>query len=306
MVRGAGSRATLSETWPSLPYEEWKPTLDTLHMWAQIVGKVKLALAPFINDWWQVPLTLTARGLTTSTIPYRHFVFQVDFDFIDHRLDIEMSNGGSRSIPLRAQAVADFYRAFMAALWELDIDVKIATRPVEVRNTIPFDQDEVHAAYDREYVERWWQILVAVERLLEQYRSRFAGKSSPVQFWWGTFDLSVTRYSGRPAPTREYPTRWLARGKHWEIAECGFWPGNDKLPEPAFYAFTSPEPAGCRTAVIQPSPAGWHPELSEFVLRYEAVRRSATPEQMLLDFFNSTYAAGADLAGWDRDALDLT
>jgi Family of unknown function (DUF5996) len=202
----------MAEAWPALPYAEWKDTLDTLHMWTQIVGKLKLELSPFLNEWWQVAFTVTARGLTTSTIPFGHRVFQVDFDFIDHRLDIRVSDGGARSLPLLPRSVADFYEEFMAALGQLGIGVQITTNPVEVENTTPFDQDQVHASYDADSVTRYWRILLQTDRLLQSYRSPFVGKSSPVLFWWGTFDLAETRFSGRPAPKREWLARWMALG----------------------------------------------------------------------------------------------
>jgi hypothetical protein len=295
-----------TETWPALPYEGWNDTRDTLHMWTQVVGKVKLALSPFLNQWWNVGFALTARGLTTGPVPAGRRIFQVDFDFLDHRLDVHASDGASRSVPLDPRSVADFYQAFLAALAELGIQVRITTNPVEVENTIPFDQDRDHAAYDPEYVTRWWRILLQVNRLLEQYRTPFAGKSSPVLFWWGSFDLSETRFSGRPAPEREWPFRWMALGADQEQAAAGFWPGDSRLPEPAFFAYTFPEPPGCREATIQPDAAIFHPGLSEFILPYEAVRTSASPDQTILDFFQSTYDVNADLAGWDRRTLERT
>ena len=294
------------EIWPALPYDAWKDTLDTLHMWTQVVGKVKLERVPFLNEWWNVAFTVTARGLTTGTIPFGHRVFQVDFDFLDHRLDIHVSDGSSRSLALRPRSVADFYRAFMAALAELGIQVRITTNPVEVENTIPFDQDQVHASYDPEYVTRCWRILLQVDRLLQAYRTPFVGKSSPVLFWWGSFDLATTRFSGRPAPEREWPTRWMALGADQEQAAAGFWPGNGKLHEPAFFAYTYPEPPGCQVAAIQPDAAIYHPDLSEFILPYDEVRTSSDPDQMILDFFRSTYEASTALAGWDRPALEGT
>lgn len=298
--------------WPALPYKEWKDTLDTLHMWTQIVGKVKLELSPFLNQWWEVGFTVTARGLTTATIPApvaagagaRHRIFQVDFDFIDHRLDILVSDGASRSLPLVPRSVAAFYREFMAALEQLGLRVPIATRPVEVEDTIPFDQDTVHACYDADSVTRWWRILLQADRLLQKHRTTFVGKSGPVLFWWGSFDLSETRFSGRPAPERKWPTRWMALGADQEQASAGFWPGSGKVQEPAFFAYTYPEPAGCRDAAIQPDAAFYHPDLSEFILPYDKVRKAAHPDQMVLDFFRSTYEAGAALAGWDRAALE--
>jgi len=292
------------ETWPALPYEEWKDTLDTLHMWTQVVGKTKLELAPFLNEWWEVGFSVTARGLTSGTIPFGQQVFQVDFDFLDHRLDVLVSDGATRSLPLQPRSVADFYQAFMGALDELGIAVRINPVPVEVDAPIPFAEDTVHAAYDPESVNRWWRVLVQVARLLETYRTPFVGKSSPVLFWWGSFDLCETRFSGRPAPPREWPARWMALAADQEAATCGFWPGNVKLHAPAFFAYTFPEPPGCREAVIQPDAASYHLDLSEFILPYEAVRTSPNPDQILLDFFQSTYTVGATLGGWDRTALE--
>jgi Family of unknown function (DUF5996) len=292
------------EIWPALPYEAWKDSLDTLHMWTQIVGKVKLELVPFLNEWWQVAFTVTARGLTTSTIPFGRRVFQVDFDFLDHRLDIHVGDGTSRSIPLLPRSVADFYQEFMAALDSLGLGVTITTNPVEVENTIPFDQDHVHASYDPAYITRWWGILLQVDRLLQRYRSPFVGKSSPVLFWWGSFDLSETRFSGRPAPKREWPARWMALGADQEQASAGFWPGSGKLQAPAFFAYTYPEPPGCPEATIRPDAGFYHPDLSEFILPYDEVRLSPAPDQMILDFFQSTYEVGATLAGWDRATLE--
>ena len=292
------------EIWPALPYEAWKDSLDTLHMWIQIVGKVKLELVPFLNDWWQVAFTVTARGLTTATIPFGRRVFQVDFDFIDHRLDIHVGDGTSRSIPLLPRSVADFYHEFMAALDSLGLGVTITTNPVEVENTIPFDQDQVHASYDPDYVTRWWRILLQLDRLLQAYRTPFVGKSSPVLFWWGSFDLSETRFSGRPAPKREWPARWMALGADQEQASAGFWPGSGKLQAPAFFAYTYPEPPGCPDATIRPDAGFYHPDLSEFILPYDKVRMSPSPDQLILDFFQSTYEVGATLAGWDRATLE--
>jgi hypothetical protein len=298
----------VGEIWPVLLYEDWKDTLDTLHMWTQVVGKVKLELSPFLNEWWNVALYLTARGMTTSTIPgppgARHRVFQVNFDFLDHRLDILVNDGSSRSLLLLPRSVADFYHEFMAALDELGLHLQITTTPQEVENTIPFDQDQVHASYDPDYVTRWWRILVQTDRLLQQYRTPFVGKSSPVLFWWGSFDLSETRFSGRPAPERKWPTRWMAIGADQEAANAGFWPGSGKVLEPAFFAYIYPEPPGCREAAIQPDAAYYHLDLSEFILPYEAVRTSPSPDQLILEFFRSTYEVGATLAGWDRAALE--
>jgi Family of unknown function (DUF5996) len=292
------------DVWPLLPYAEWEPTLTTLHMWTQIVGKVKLELTPFLNDWWNVTFAVTARGLTTSLIPFGTRSFQVDFDFIDHRLAIRVSDGTTRGMPLAARPVAEFYREVMSLLDALGVEVRINTHPVEVDGGIPFEEDRIHASYDPLYVNRWWRILLGVSRALERYRTPFRGKSSPVQFWWGSFDLATTRYSGRLAPPREWPARWMALGAEQEQALAGFWPGNERLPEPAFVAYTYPEPAGCRTAAIRPDAAYFHPELAEFILPYERVRAAADPDQLILDFYRSTYEIGATLAGWDRAALE--
>lgn len=301
-------RDALGEVWPALPYEEWKDTLDTLHMWTQIVGKVKLELCPFLNEWWNVAFYMTARGMTTSNIPgppgARHRIFQIDFDFIDHRLDVHVNDGSSRSLLLLPRSVADFYHELMSALEELGVGVKITTAPQEVENSIPFDQDQVHASYDPEYVTRWWRIALQVDRLLEQFRTPFVGKSSPVLFWWGSFDLSETRFSGRPAPQREWPTRWMALGADQEGYAAGFWPGSGKVREPAFFSYPYPEPPGCREAAIEPGGAFYHPDLSEFILPYEQVRSSASADQLILDFFRSTYEVAATLGGWDRAALE--
>ncbi len=292
--------------WPPLPLEEWKATRDTLHMWTQIVGKVKLELSPFLNEWWEVAFAVTARGLTTSTIPWSNGVFEVNFDFIDHKLSVVTSGGAVKVMPLIPRSVADFYREFMATLHALGIGVSINSLPVEVEDGIPFDQDQVHASYDADPVHRWWRILVRVERVLEKYRSSFVGKSSPIQFWWGSFDLCETRFSGRPAPEREWPkgSRWMRFAQDQEHATSGFWPGSGRIQEPAFYAYTYPEPPGFRSMAVRPDPAFCDPDLGEFILRYEDVRRAVAPEQMILGFFESTYEAGATLAAWDRAALE--
>jgi hypothetical protein len=273
-------------------------------MWMQIVGKVKLELTPFLNEWWNVPFAVTARGLTTAPIPFGQRMFQVDFDFIDHRLAVHLSDGQSRELPLVARSVADFYLQFMQLLDSLGIQVSINTQPVEVDNGIRFEHDRVHAAYDALHMNRCWRILLGTSRLLEQYRTRFVGKSSPVQFWWGSFDLAATRFSGRPAPPRAWPARWMARGADHEQELAGFWPGNEKLPEPAFVAYTYPEPPGCRTAAIQPDAAFFHPELAEFILPYEKVRLAANPDRLILDFYRRNYELFATLAGWNRAALE--
>ena len=292
------------DVWPALPYADWKQTYTTLHMWTQIVGKVKLELTPFLNEWWNVTFAVTARGLTTATIPSASACSRWISTSSTIAWRFMSVTDSSASMPLVARSVADFYPEFMTILESLGIQVKINTHPVEVDDGIPFEEDRVHADYDPLYVSRWWRILLGVSRLLERYRTPFVGKSSPVQFWWGSFDLATTRFSGRSAPPREWPARWMALGADQEQALAGFWPGNDKVPEPAFVAYTYPEPPGCRTATIQPDAAFFHPELAEFILPYEKVRLADDPDQMILDFYRSTYEIGATLAGWDRAALE--
>jgi hypothetical protein len=300
----ANPRQGRDESWPALPYAEWKPTYDTLHMWMQIVGKVTLELTPLLNDWWNVTFTVTARGVTGSTIPFGQRAFEVDFDFIDHHLTINASDGRSRRMQLVARPVADFFQEFMSHLEALDIHVEVDTRPVEVVNPIRFEDDRVHAAYDPVYVHQWWRILLSTSNLMERYRSPFVGKSSPVHFFWGSFDLATSRYSGRPARRREWPARWMAIAGEYEYSLAGFWPGNQRLPEPAFVAYTYPEPAGYRLASVQPDAAYFHPELGEFILPYDKVRVAADPDQLVLDFYRTAYEVGATLGGWDRAGLE--
>jgi hypothetical protein len=290
--------------WPALPYADWQATCETLHMCTQVVGKVKLALTPFLNEWWNVAFGVSARGLSSGTIPFGRQVFQVDFDFVDHRVAIHTSAGLSASVPLVARPVAEFYVDFMQALESVDIRVRINTLPAEVDRPIRFEDDREHASYDAAAVNRWWRIVVGVSRVLDRYRTTFVGKSSPVQFWWGSFDLATTRFSGRPAPPRQWPTRWMALAAQQEQALAGFWPGNARLPEAALVAYTAPEPPGCRTAVIRPDAAFFHPELAEFILPYGKIREAEDPEQVMLDFYTSAYDVGATLAGWDRAALE--
>jgi len=292
------------EIWPALPFEEWRDTCNTLHMWTQVVGKVKLKLCPFINEWWEVALQLTARGLTTSTIPFGRGVFAIDFDFLDHNLYIRSSDGGLKALPLMPRSVADFYAEFMAALGALGIEANLNTRPQQFKDPIPFEQDHQHTAYDPVYVDRWWRILTQVGGVMERYRTGFSGKSSPVQFYWGDFDLCQTRFSGKPS---EPPKGANRRGRFTEDEEnvtTGFWPGGAKYAKPAFYSYTYPAPPGYKTATVRPAAARFDAELGEFVLDYDDVRRSAAPEKTILDFLQSTYEAGATLAHWDRAALE--
>ncbi len=294
------------ESWPALPLEAWQDTRDTLHMWTQIVGKVRLALSPLINHWWQVPLYVTARGLSTSAIPYRDGIFEVEFDFLSHNLIIRTREGLSRSIPLEPRSVADFYKEFMAALRSLGIDVKIWRMPVEIPNPIAFDQDVQHASYDPEYASRFWRILVLVDTIFQEFRSGFIGKNSPVHFFWGSFDLAVTRFSGKRAPKREGADSITREAYSHEVISAGFWPGGGDIKDAAFYAYAAPEPAGYAQAAVRPSKAFYHPQMKEFFLMYDDVRLDPSPRSALLDFLQSTYDAGANLAKWDRTELERT
>jgi Family of unknown function (DUF5996) len=292
------------ETWPALPLAEWQETKDTLHMWTQVVGKVRLALTPLVNHWWNVPLYVTARGLTTSDMHYRGESFEVDFDFIDHQLVVRRSDGATRGLPLAPRTVADFYREFMALLAGLGIEVEIWSTPVEVPDPIPFEQDVRHASYDPEYAHRFWRILSRAEKVFEEFRAGFIGKVSPVHFFWGSFDLAVTRFSGRRAPEREGADRITREAYSHEVISHGFWPGGGGVEDAAFYAYAAPEPPGLKEAPVRPAAASYNREMSEFILMYEDVRRGEAPEAALMEFLQSTYEAGADLAGWDRAALE--
>ncbi|MCA1621294.1 MAG: DUF5996 family protein [Acidobacteria bacterium] len=296
-------------TWPSLPYEEWRETLATLHMWTQVVGKVRLALAPHVNHWWQVPLYVTPRGLTTSPVPYRSSTFQVDFDFVDHRLRVATSLGDTVELKLEPRTVADFYEEFMSDLHVLGLDdVEIWTTPVEVENPIPFERDDTHRSYDAEYVERFRRALVQADQVLQQFRSGFTGKCSPVHFFWGSFDLAVTRFSGRRAP--EHPgapgvaDSVTREAYSHEVSSAGFWPGGPALPEPIFYSYAYPEPTGFKDARVRPGGVYYNKDFKEFALPYEAARRAAGPYTDVLYFLQDTYEAAADLGNWDRAALE--
>jgi len=293
-----------ADSWPALPFEAWRDTCETLHMWTQIVGKVRMELSPFVNHWWHVTLYVTPRGLTTSSIPYQGSTFEVAFDFIDHNLFILTSDGTTKTLPLIPRSVAAFYREFMASLQALGIEVTINTLPSEVHNPIRCDEDEVHASYDPVYANRFWRILVQTDTVLKRYRSPFRGKSSPVHFFWGSFDLALTVFSSRRAPERQDADRMTREAYSHEEISCGFWPGDARFPEPAFYAYTYPEPPGLKTAPIRPAAASYSQELGEFLLHYDDVRSTSSPDQALLEFFQSTYEAGATLAQWDREALE--
>ena len=291
-------------SWPSLPLEEWKDTLSTLHMWTQIVGKVRLAQTPLVNHWWNVPLYVSARGLTTTAMPYGDRFFAMEFDFIDHKLGIAASDGANSSVALEPKSVATFYRETMAALQELGLEVKIWTMPVEIPDPIPFDQDEQHASYDPEYVNRLWQILRSSERVMQEFRSRFIGKCSPVHFFWGSFDLAVTRFSGRSAPPRPEADPITREAYSHEVISHGWWPGQGPLGKAAYYSYTAPAPEGLASAKLRPEQAFYSTDMSEYLMLYDDVRNAPDPDAALMEFLQSTYEAGADLAKWDRAALE--
>ncbi len=297
--------------WPNLPLAAWQDTYATLHLWTQIIGKIRLALAPNLNHWWQSTLYVTPRGLTTASIPYETRIFQISFDFLDHQLVIDTSDGSTKRISLAPRSVADFYQAVMGTLSEIGIEVRIWTMPQEVSEPIPFDQDDQHAAYDPEYAQRFWRLLVQVDRVMTVFRSRFTGKSSPVHFFWGSCDLAVTRFSGRRAP--EHPggvpnmADWVTREAYsHEVSSCGFWPGGGSVAEPVFYAYAYPAPSGFQDYSVQPKEAFYSSEMQEFILPYEAMRQTGDPDAVLLAFFQSTYEAATNLGHWDRAALERT
>jgi hypothetical protein len=301
----AGTGLDNEKAWPALPLAEWQDTLATLHMWTQIVGKVRLALSPHVNHWWEVPLYVNARGLTTSPIPYPPEVFEVQLDFLEHKLLILTSWGQSESMRLAPRSVAEFYFEFLDLLRSLGIEVKLWPMPVEVPNPIRFDQDRLHAAYDPEYVQRFWRILITVDTILKEFRGRFLGKDSPVHFFWGSFDLAVSRFSGRRAPPRPGADSITREAYSHEVSSAGFWPGSGPVPGPAFYSYMAPEPEGFAQCMVQPDHAFYSAQLHEFVLMYDDVRASRSPRETLLGFFQSTYEAGANLGNWDRAALEI-
>jgi uncharacterized protein DUF5996 len=300
----AFSHSFKDEAWPSLPLAEWQATCDTLHMWTQVVGKVRLELSPHINHWWEVPLYVSARGLTTSPIPCPRGIFEVFFDFIDHTLHIVTSWNESRTVRLHSRTVADFYAHFMNELHALGIDVHIWSMPVEVPNPIRFDQDETHSNYDPGYAHRFWRLLVTLDSIFKEFRARFLGKVSPVHFFWGSFDLACTRFSGRRAPERPGADKITRDAYSHEVISAGWWPGGGAVADAAFYAYASPEPNGLREAHIGPQAAFYHTQLNEFILPYEDVRTSAEPRQALLEFLETTYEAAANLGKWDRASLE--
>lgn len=295
--------------WPALPYAAWRDTCATLHLWLQIVGKIRLVRCPWVNHSWHVTLHVTARGLSTRLIPHGAISFQIDFDFIDHRLLILVSDGGAAILPLEPQTTAAFYRQVQETLQRLGVPVAINTTPNELPDPIPFEQDEVHRAYDPQYVNRYWRVLVQAQRVFEDFRSRFIGKCSPVHYFWGSADLAVTRFSGRTAPPHPggvpHLPDWVAREAYsQEVSSSGFWAGSDQYPHAVFYSYAYPQPPGFATATVRPDIAHYSAELKEFVLPYEDLRHSASADAALLEFLQTTYEAAATLGKWDRQALE--
>jgi len=295
--------------WPDLPLAAWSETCDTLHPWTQIVGKVRIALTPLVNHWWNATFLVTARGLAAPAMPYAGRALDVIFDFVNHRLLIETSDGGVESIALKAMAVADFYNEFMQRLQRLGIGIHIRTMPSEIENAIPFNQDRIHAQYDPLYAQKFWQALLQANRVMNEFRARFIGKASPVHFFWGSFDLAVTRFSGRTAPpptgTAPHVARWvIAESYSHEVSSCGFWPGNGGYGRAAFFVYAYPEPAGYGDRRLATAEAFYDQELGQFILPYDAMRASDDPDRLLLGFLQETYEAAAELAGWDRRALE--
>ncbi|MEV6904028.1 DUF5996 family protein [Amycolatopsis sp. NPDC051372] len=301
------SELAVADPWPALRVDDWTDTRDTLHMWTQVVGKIRMANTPPVNHWWQVPLYVSARGLTTSSIPNGNQLFDLEFDFVDHRLNIRVSNGAHGQVVLESKPVAVFYRETVAALANLGIEVSIWATPVEVERAIPFAEDNAHRTYEHDHARRFWGQLSAAHRVMSEYRAEFMGKSSPVHFFWGAMDLACTRFSGRAAPRHpggvpNCPDRVMVEGYSHELASCGFWPGGSA--EGSFYAYSYPEPAGYRQRRVTPNVAYFDAGLGEFLLPYEAVRTAPDPDGMLLGFLRSTYVAAADLGAWDREALE--
>jgi hypothetical protein len=292
------------ECWPALPLSSWKDTYATLHMWTQIVGKVRLRLTPLVNHWWNIPLNVTARGLTTSRIPYDEKAFELWFDFIGHQLGLETSDGVRKTLPLESRPVAEFYQEFMELLRSAGIEVKIWKMPVEIAHPIAFDQDRVHASYDRASVEKFWRILLSVDTVFNQFRARFLGKSSPVHFFWGSFDLAVTRFSGHRAPERPGADAMTREAYSHEVSSVGFWPGGGNVQGAAFYSYAAPEPPALKEQRVRPDAAFYDRQLGEFLLMYDDVRKAESPTASLLEFCQSTYEAAATLGNWDRAALE--
>jgi hypothetical protein len=290
------------QSWPELTWDDWKDTADTLHLWTQIVGKTRLALTPLQNHWWNVPLYVSARGLTTSAMPWQGGVLEIEFDFLRHRLELRLGTGASAHVPLRPQSVAEFFALYQAALSDLGVEVRIWPMPVEVANPIRFDCDEVHASYDPEPVQRFHRVLMRVDALFKRFASGFTGKISPVHFFWGSFDLCVTRFSGRRAGGAPRSDPMQQEAYSHEVSSAGFWPGNGGFGEAAFYSYAAPVPPGMAERAIHPG--AWNTALGEFILRYDDVRGADCPEDAVTRFLESTYSAAADAAGWNRSELE--
>jgi hypothetical protein len=302
-VPGLGSSLRANEQdWPALPLGQWESTYHTLHLWTQIVGKIRLGLAPLQNHWWNAALYVSARGLTTSAMPYEGRAFEIEFDFIHHRLEIRTPDGGERFVPLAPKSVAAFYRELFAALKDAGINIQIYAKPQEIPDPIPFERDETHASYDPEYVNRLWRILRSTDLVFQEFRSRFLGKQSPVHFFWGSFDLCCTRFSGRISPPRKGVITSEAYSR--ECISLGWWPGGGEVAGPAFYTYTAPEPAGFDQQTVQPAGAFYQKKMHEFLLMYDDARCAASPRDEILKFAQSTYEAGANLASWDRASLE--
>ncbi|MGH9707852.1 MAG: DUF5996 family protein [Candidatus Acidiferrales bacterium] len=292
------------QCWPALPLESWQDTCATLHRWTQMVGKVVLGLTPLVNHWWNISLQVTSRGLTTPRIPYGPRTFELRFDFLQHQLVLETSDALVKTLPLAPRSVADFYQEFMAMLRSANIEVEIWRMPVEIPNPVAFDQDHAHKSYDPVAAEKFWRILLSADAVFRRFRAGFIGKCSPVQFFWGSFDLAVTRFSGRRAPERPGMDAVTREAYSHEVSSVGFWPGTSGVKDAAFYSYTAPEPEGFRTARVRPSAAAYDPQLGEFLLSYEDVRKAASPTSALLEFCQATYEAGATLGHWDRQRLE--
>ncbi len=288
--------------WPELPLEEWEDTYHTLHLWAQIVGKIRLGLAPLQNHWWNAALYVNTRGLTTSPIGYQDSAFEIQFNFIDHRLELRMANGDDRALPLAPKSVAAFYRELFAMLRAVGIAVQINPKPQEIADPIALHQDETHTSYDPEYANRLWRILLSIDRVFQEFRARFVGKVSPVHFFWGSFDLCCTRFNGRRAPARKGII--TSEAYSHECSSLGWWPGSGEVKGPAFYSYMAPEPPGYGARSPLPDAALYLDQVHEFLLMYEDVRRAKSPRAEILEFAQTTYATGADLAAWDRPALE--
>jgi len=300
----APTKTTGSAVWPELKWSAWSETADTLHMWTQIVGKTRLALSPLQAHWWNVPLYVTARGLSTAAMPYGNEMLEVEFDFVSHLLRFRLSDGVELATELRSQSVAEFYAEYQQSLKSLGVEVEIWPVPVELKTPIPFAEDAGHCTYDPEAAHRFWRVLTRADQVFQKFSAGFLGKVSPVHFFWGSFDLAVTRFSGRRAPDRSEMDRIMREAYSHEVISAGFWPGNGGLGEAAFYCYAAPAPEGLAAAKIRPAAAAYNAELGEFLLKYEDLLAEADPDAALMEFLESTYAVAADLAKWDRAGLE--